>query len=178
MTEASRYIQCALYLKTYYYSTFWEELFLIPQTFRDMLTAHRLLKFLCYVHIILRFWYNTKYTKSLGIIDYLFRSTTYLKTYFYSTFWEELLLIPQPFRDTCSLLTFSKKFSMVNLARNFLYSALSCSSWNLICSFLSFDTPPTLWDNLSSAIKSFLANLKGWPPPPSILAEKDGCSLS
>ena len=106
----------------------------------------------------------------------------------FSTFWEELVLIFFHFHQDSfflifitqrkNMLTFSKKFSMVNFARNFLYSALSCSSWNLICSFLSFDTPPTLWDNLSSAIRSFLANLNGWPPPPSILAEKYGCSVS
>ena len=64
-----------------------------------------------------------------------------------------------------SKLTFSKKFSMVNWARNLRYSALSCSSCIFCCSDRNFETPPTLCDNLSSAIKSFLANLNGRAPP-------------
>ena len=54
---------------------------------------------------------------------------------------------------------------MVNLAKNFLYSALSCSSCSRSCSDFSLETPPTLCDNLSSAIRSFLANLNGAPAP-------------
>ena len=61
-------------------------------------------------------------------------------------------------------LTFSKKFSVVNWARNLRYSERSCSSCIFCCSVRNFETPPTLWDNLSSAIKSFFANLNGWPP--------------
>ena len=70
------------------------------------------------------------------------------------------------------LRTFSKKFSAVNWDRNLRYSDLSCSSCIFCCSVRNFETPPTLCDNLSSAIKSFFANLKGAPFPPA--SPKDG----
>lgn len=69
--------------------------------------------------------------------------------------------------------TFSRKFSIVNWARNRLYCSRSCSSCNSCCLVFNLEMPPTLWESFNSAMRSFLAALKpvpelviGLPPPP------------